>query len=114
MATSINHYRLKSINKDGTISYSGIRKVNFDKAGTITVYPNPAIDVVNISLTGSMINKPATLGIISMDGKILFQQKIVSLGQTESLDVSRFSNGSYIVRFAIADEVVNKTIEVLG
>ncbi len=111
--TGINYYRIKTIEKDGTISYSEIRKLTFGKTGTITVYPNPSVDLVNITLTGNMLNKPATLSILSLDGKILSQQKIVSLGQTESLDVSGITNGTYIVRLVSNDEVINKTIHVL-
>ncbi len=109
----INYYRIKTIDKDGSISYSEIRKVTFGKAGTVTVYPNPAIDMVNITLTGSMINKAATLSLLSMDGKLLSQQRITNTGQTETINVSTLANGSYIVRLVTNDEVINKIIQVL-
>jgi SdrD B-like domain/Secretion system C-terminal sorting domain len=109
----INYYRIKSIDKDGTVSYSDIRKVTFGKGGTVSVYPNPAVDVVNISLTGTMVNKVATVSILSMDGKLLSQQRIANTGQTETLDVSKLSNGTYIVRLVTDEEVVNKTVQIL-
>jgi hypothetical protein len=62
--------------------------------------------MVNITFTGSMINKAATLSLLSAEGKVLFQQKITSLGQTETLDVSRFPNGTYMVSVVTNDEVV--------
>jgi hypothetical protein len=108
----INYYRIKSIDKDGTISYSDIRKVTFGKGGTVSVYPNPVIDVVNISLTGNMVNKVATVSILSMDGKVLTQHRIANTGQTETINVSTLANGSYIVRLVTQNEVVNKTIVV--
>lgn len=113
-AAGINYYRIKTIEKDGTISYSEIRKVNFGKGGTVIIYPNPvATGGVNITLTGSMIGKVATLSIIAMDGKLISQQKINSTGQTETLDVSRLASGSYVVRIVTDAEVINKTIEVI-
>jgi SdrD B-like domain/Secretion system C-terminal sorting domain len=108
----INYYRIKSIDKDGTVSYSDIRKVTFGKGGTVSVYPNPAVDIVNISLTGTMVNKVTTVSILSMDGKVLSQQRITNTGQTETINVSTLANGSYIVRLVTENEVVNKTIVV--
>ena len=57
--------------------------------------------------------KFATISILSIDCKILSQQKITSLGQTETINVSAFANGGYIVRFVTNDEAINKTIQVL-
>jgi Secretion system C-terminal sorting domain/Bacterial Ig domain len=110
----INYYRIKTIEKDGTISYSEIRKVNFGKGGEISIYPNPvSTGEVYITLTGSMIGKAATVSIISMDGKLISQQKIASTSQTQTLDVSRLASGSYVVRIVTDIEVINKMIEVI-
>jgi Secretion system C-terminal sorting domain/SdrD B-like domain len=112
-AASINYYRIKSIDKDGTVSYSDIRKVTFGKGGTVSVYPNPAVDVVNIILTGNMVNKAATVSILSMDGKLQNQQRITNTNQTETIDVSKLSNGSYILRVVTSDEVINKIVQLI-
>jgi uncharacterized protein YbdZ (MbtH family) len=109
----INYYKLKLVNKDGTISYSDIRKVTFGKNGTVTFYPNPAVDIINISLTGNMVNKAVTVSILSMDGKIISLQRITNTSQTETIDVSKLANGSYIVRLTTDAEVINKTIQVI-
>ncbi len=108
----INYYRIKTIEKDGTISYSEIRKVTFGKSGTITVYPNPAVDMVNITVTGSMINKAATISIIAMDGKLVSQQRIANIGQTETVDVSKLASGSYIIRLVTDTETVNTILQI--
>jgi SdrD B-like domain/Secretion system C-terminal sorting domain len=114
-APGINYYRIKSVDNDGRVNYSQIRIVNFGKSGEIVIYPNPvtAGEVVNITLTGDMINKAATVSIISMEGKLVMQQQIVSTSQTETIDVSKLARGSYVVRFVTRDTVVNKTIQVL-
>jgi SdrD B-like domain/Secretion system C-terminal sorting domain len=110
----LNYYRIKSIDKDGQVSYSEIRKVNFGKGGAVIIYPNPATKgVINITLTGNMINKAATVSILSMDGKLISQQQIVKTSQTETIDVSTLASGSYIVRLVTENEVVNKTIQVV-
>jgi hypothetical protein len=109
----INYYKIKTTEKDGAISYSEIRKVNFGKAGSITVYPNPAKDVVNITVLGSMINQAATITLLSVDGKIITQSKFARIGQTETIDVSKLSNGTYIIRVITEQEVINRTIEII-
>jgi SdrD B-like domain/Secretion system C-terminal sorting domain len=110
----LNYYRIKSIDKDGSVSYSDIRKVNFGKGGDVIIYPNPVqTGVINITLTGNMIGKSATVSIVSMDGKLISQQQIANTNQTETIDVSKLASGSYIVRLITNTEVVNKTIQVI-
>ncbi len=109
----LNYYRIKILEKDGAISYSNIRKVTFGKTGTVTFYPNPAVDMINISLTGNMVNKAVAVSILSMDGKIISLQRITNTSQTETIDVSKLANGSYIVRLTTDAEVINKTIQVI-
>jgi hypothetical protein len=112
--TGINYYRIKTTEKDGTISYSEIRKVTFGKSGDVIIYPNPVLTgVVNITLTGNMVNKAATVSILSMDGKLISQQQIATTSQTETIDISKLANGSYIVRLVTDAAIVNKTIQVI-
>jgi hypothetical protein len=112
--TGLNFYRIKSIDKDGSFSYSEIRKVTFGKAGDVVIYPNPVSKgVVNITLTGNMINKSATVSILSMESKLISQQQFTRTNQTEILDVSKLANGNYIVRFVTANQVINEIIQVI-
>jgi SdrD B-like domain/Secretion system C-terminal sorting domain len=111
--SGFNYYRIKSVDKDGKFEYSEIRRVNFGRAGAISIYPNPAKNDVNITVTGAIINKPATISIIAMDGKILQQKRINAMSQTETINVSTLSSGKYIIRIVTDAEVVNKAIEVI-
>jgi Secretion system C-terminal sorting domain len=111
----INYYRIKTVEKDGTISYSDIRKVTFGKGGDVIIYPNPVQKgVVNITLTGSMISKAATVSILSADGKLISQQQIANTNQTETIDVSRLASGTYIIKIITDNETANKAIQVIN
>ena len=55
-----------------------------------TVYPNPVSDVLNLTFNGS---RPDLIEIHSLIG-----QQIHSGSWTSQLDVSRFSNGMYVLR----------------
>lgn len=108
----INFYRIRIVYKSGSYSNTDIRTVIFGKDGTITIYPNPAVDVVNIALTGKMVNKSATITVLSIEGKIVSQTRVANTTALENINVNNLANGSYIIRVATDAEVVNKTIIV--
>ncbi len=108
-----NYYRLKFTEVTGAVSYSDIRKASLNKSAAVSVYPNPAKDVVNITLTASIINKAASISVVTIDGKLLLSKKIAKANQTEIINVSGFANGKYFLRIVTENEVINKTIEVI-
>jgi hypothetical protein len=110
----LNYYRLKVIDIDGAVSYSEIRKVNFGKADDkIALYPIPANTSLNITVSAGMVNKPATISILSIDGRLMLQQTIPAISQTETINVSRLASGKYIVNININNEIINRQIEVI-
>lgn len=112
-AAGFNYYRLKTIDKDGRSSYSDVRKVRFGTDGSVSIYPNPTSSNVSITLNAAMINKPAMIQVIAADGRIVSQKNATALSQTETLDVSGFAAGSYILKVVTADEVVSKSFQVV-
>jgi SdrD B-like domain/Secretion system C-terminal sorting domain len=113
-AIGVNFYKLKTISNTGKIGYSDVRKVTFGKNGSMIVYPNPAYtSTVNISLTGSMVGKAATITIISMDGKVVFTENVKATNQTETIDISKFANGNYSVKVTTATEEKNTKLEII-
>ncbi len=102
-----NYYRLKTTEKDGTIGYSEIRKVIFGRTNMITVYPNPAKNFVSISFNEITLNKPASISILSIDGKLISQQKIASIIPIEILDVSKLTNGNYLLKVVTDNNTIN-------
>jgi hypothetical protein len=112
-AAGINYYRLRIIDKNGTITYSDVRKVNFGKITSVSVFPNPARVEVNITLTAAMVNKAATISVLSIDGKLVATRQLVAASQTETINVSKLAGGKYILRIVTPNEVINKTIEVI-
>lgn len=110
----LNYYRLKVTDIDGSVTYSEIRKVNFGKADDkITLYPVPAKTFVNITFSAGLINKAATISVLSIDGKLMQQQNITALSQTETINLTGFASGKYIVRLLVNNEVITRQIEVI-
>jgi Secretion system C-terminal sorting domain len=110
--TGINYYRLKIKDIDGSVKYSDIRKINFSSQSIISVYPVPAKENINITLTGNIVNKPATIKIINMEGRIVYRKVVAALSQTESIDISKLLPGKYIINIISGNERINRSFEV--
>lgn len=81
--------------------------LNIQKRNTepITFFPNPAQNSVTITIPSNQI---ITLKIIDVLGKIVFQQEVRN--ETNTINTSQFSNGTYIVQFTKDDDIFNKLL----
>ena len=97
--------------KDGSTSsfvISDIRNLNFSpitglsdaKQGTnkLTVYPNPVLDRLNLSLTDKTSER-VQVDVFSIDGKLVYSQAInAQQSDNLSLNVAGWNAGMYFVR----------------
>ncbi|MEC8756617.1 MAG: T9SS type A sorting domain-containing protein [Bacteroidota bacterium] len=60
--------------------------------------PNPVSDVLSIELLESASGKDAVVQIVSVDGQLLYSEK-VSLSNTLSLDIQTWASGLYYVKY---------------
>jgi hypothetical protein len=106
---AVNYYRLRMVDKDGSYSYSDIRRVDI---GTATVsgkekmllYPIPAQDNLKITLNNKEIIR--TVKVYNAVGILIGTYKDVGRGELE-MNVSGMSNGVYII------EVTNSEGQVM-
>ncbi|GAB4396990.1 MAG: hypothetical protein OHK0053_12380 [Microscillaceae bacterium] len=91
----LTYYRLKSVDKDGTFSYSEWASVQV--VGILQIYPNPAREILKIRMDGENVSKKITL--YGADGRIYFTQQA-----TQALDipVEHLPRGLYVVRIQAA------------
>lgn len=79
--------------------------MKYDKE-VFSIYPNPANDILNIELKD--IGK---IEIIDLEGNIIYRKDILKAGVNE-IDISQFSNGTYIIKYYSNQEVYfNKFIK---
>ena len=90
-------YRLKMVDIDGRSTYSKTISVKLNRRNRdITIYPNPAMNEINISLLQSLQTNRA-IKITDIAGKELLNQN-VSIGQNNiKLKVSHLPAGKYFV-----------------
>ena len=89
------YYRLKTVDKDGSINLSNVVTVAIKSAGTVNLYPNPAQDHIRINLEGSGAKRNFT--IFSVGGKAVKTGTITANDSTPSIDVSSLDKGTYVL-----------------
>lgn len=103
-----NFYRLKTVDFDGKSEYSKIVKINFSKAFTVSLSPNPASDFVTVTLANS--REPLMLQIVDMGGKIV--RSTVLTNTVNPVSLSGLSKGLYLVKLIGATESYTEKLVV--
>ncbi len=93
--TEAGYYRLAMVDKDGTKAYSAIKMLNTATVKGVSFYPNPVVDMVNVSVAGQ-----STVQLLSQSGQVLLERK--SSGKI-TLDVKQFAHGMYILKVVDAN-----------
>jgi hypothetical protein len=83
---------------------TGILELNNE---TVSVYPNPASNMINVKMNTTLINN-AVIELYDATGKLIAQQKVVN--EYSSLNINGLSNGIYSVRVITDNEQIIKRI----
>ena len=107
---SLQYYRLRQVDADGTTSYSPVRTVRFaDKAGTaLTVWPNPAHDTYTVVLT---VARPQSAVVKVHDalGRLVSELPVVLLAGANQLPATfgqQAASGLYLLSTVLDGQVV--------
>jgi hypothetical protein len=78
----------------------------------ISIFPNPATDVLTISFKG--IEGDVRLEMSNIQGQFVYGQNFVSLNgnASEAIDLSSLNKGVYLLRFITADAVTTRQVVV--
>lgn len=91
-----NYYRLKITEADGSVHYSEIRRVQFEKPVLVQITPNPASANARLSIRTDQ-RSPAHIRIVDMNGRTVYEREIV-VAEGENgytLPVSQLPAGVY-------------------
>ncbi|MBB1284797.1 T9SS type A sorting domain-containing protein [Flavisolibacter sp. BT320] len=97
---SNTYYRLKMVDNNGSFTYSPVSRVRSGQSSnSISVYPNPAKDRLNISLTADA--GPVQVGLHDVGGRIIKTFTVQSDGSTinKVADISSLKPGIYFISF---------------
>lgn len=76
--------------------------------GSISLYPNPSTDILNIDLSHLTVNESIQLNVRDMAGRLILSKQLVSL--QEKLEVSTWLKGVYVLEFQIGEFAIVKRI----
>ncbi|MEO8762731.1 MAG: T9SS type A sorting domain-containing protein [Ginsengibacter sp.] len=94
-----NFYRLKIVDADGNFKYSKIVEVNIPRLFSLSVYPNPATNILYIQASGT--NEKSTFQIFDATGrKIKGGAFTLQENTSVPIDINTLSKGTYYLRLS--------------
>lgn len=98
-ANRINYYRLKIIDKDGSVRYSTVKIIDNSVSYTISAFPNPATNKLSLKIDSDK-NTDVQIEVIDQDGKAILTSRVhLAIGSTyHNINVTSFASGSYYVK----------------
>jgi Secretion system C-terminal sorting domain len=112
-ASGTNFYRLKMEDLDGNFSYSPIKKIDFSATVTISCYPNPVVDYVNVRIYHSDAAE-YRYTIVTLDGKMI-QSGLIAVSsslQQVSLNVTAAPKGLVLIRVQNVQDHSSETFKI--
>ncbi len=89
---------------------TGLEEENL--ASSITIYPNPANSLLNVSIAESNLNS-ITMAIFNNAGEMVYSSMIPLETKQTKIDIDGFAEGVYLIRFNSESQIVNKKLIVL-
>ena len=75
---------------------------NLDKNVEMTIYPNPATNFINIKSTNANVNN-ANITVLDITGKQLYNRDLKLNGTVQSINISNYNSGIYILKIVDLD-----------
>ncbi len=108
------YYRLRSFDIDGKSELSETRIIRIGKQTekniSIVTYPNPVSNEVRITIPANWQNKKVVYEVFNAAGKAIKKIETANSSQTETMNVSSFAPGFYIVRVSFEGQIAQQKI----
>jgi hypothetical protein len=111
-ASGTSEYRLVLVDRDGNTAYSSVKAVRIGSISAVSVYPNPATNYVNVTLSGDA-SVSANIRLVNLGGQVLMEKNVTNAGGTTvPLTVSSLPSGNYLIVITASDgsKQVNKIL----
>jgi len=97
--SSVNFYRLRIVNTNGSFNYSEIVVVRFNSKSVLQAFPNPVRGILHLQVNSTAGNSELVISDVS--GRIVNRMQIRSTGNSmsASIDMSKYQNGIYFIHF---------------
>ncbi len=92
--TGRNYYRIKQVDRDGSVNYTTIVSVLVDGKHELIIYPNPADDKIEIQFVNNA-QKAKTLRVVNAWGQVILEQAVSANTTKLSLPLISLTPGIY-------------------
>ena len=94
----ILYYRLQSVDKDGSSTYSKTIPVSFNYNSLITLYPNPVNNIVNVKANNDK-SEAAIIQITDVQGRVVKKLNVQLYHGSNSfnINVAALAKGNYVI-----------------
>ncbi len=104
---SLQSYDLSGITNTGDIDVSVLALDN-DAIERLKVFPNPAIDKINIQYTNIEPNRSSDIAIVSANGQLMkLIENVKNANVIQALDISDLAPGNYFVKVKVRHSVLS-------
>lgn len=95
-----------------TTNITSVNELDTNNEPNLTVYPNPAMDYMNISYTPHENINDIVISIYSVDGKLVYSKTKPVMDKlfTDQIDVGRLRSGYYFIRLTAGNKIVTNKI----
>ena len=74
---------------------------------SITIYPNPSSDILNINLGTKLLEKDIqSISIYDLKGKEIFHSAVFK----SSIEIKKFNRGSYVIKIQVSNSSITKKV----
>ncbi|MBL7743114.1 MAG: T9SS type A sorting domain-containing protein [Chitinophagaceae bacterium] len=99
-----NYYRIKQVDKDGTIAYSNIIIVSYSPdVFTVSLYPNPATEVLHVKLNTKVPAK-YIVSLTDMTGRKVYEEQVVTNASGGEIHIGLKEKASQVYILIIRNE----------
>lgn len=106
--SGVVYYRIKIVDMDGKYEHSATRIIKMDADNTtaksITVYPNPVVNEVRVTLASGWQDKAVGIVLMNANGQNIKRINSTMPGQTVTVNVSDLAPGIYLVQVSAGKE----------
>ena len=96
-AAGTSEYRLQLVDKDGTYKYSDVKTIRNGLISSVSIFPNPAHDYVNVALGGKATDN-ILISLYNQNGQLIQMKNVANAGGTTvPLSVSGYAEGTYFI-----------------
>ena len=109
---SLDYYRLKQIDFDGQFVYSKIVGITFTGKESINVFPNPAIDNLNVEIDGGE-NNLVHLTLFDLMGRAIKElTQTIQNKETIKMPINDLLNGIYTLQISTSNGTVSRKVSI--